>query len=264
MTFGMPTLIEIDELEDNCKLCKELSLSFLELNMNLPQYQLEGLENTDILLRLKEKYQIGFTIHLDENLNFSDFNKLVAGAYLETVRRTIKAARKLETPVINMHMNHGVHFTLPDKKVQLYEQYRDNYLESIHNFMQMCEQEIGTSDMLICIENTEGFKNYEQDAITILLQNNCFALTWDIGHSHYQGEADEAFILGHKDKLKHFHIHDARGKDNHLALGTGDIDLKNRLKLAIENQCSCVLETKTVKSLKESVEWLKKEGYSQL
>lgn len=39
MDFGMPTLIENDTLEDNAKLCNELGLQFVELNMNLPQFQ---------------------------------------------------------------------------------------------------------------------------------------------------------------------------------------------------------------------------------
>lgn len=43
----MPTLIELNSLEDTIQLCKELQLSFIELNMNLPQYQIERFENTD-------------------------------------------------------------------------------------------------------------------------------------------------------------------------------------------------------------------------
>ena len=45
MDFGMPTLIENQTLEDNIALCKELDLCFLELNMNLPEYQVDRLEN---------------------------------------------------------------------------------------------------------------------------------------------------------------------------------------------------------------------------
>lgn len=49
MDFGMPTLIENQTLEDNIALCKELNLRFLELNMNLPEYQVEKLEDTSYL-----------------------------------------------------------------------------------------------------------------------------------------------------------------------------------------------------------------------
>lgn len=40
----MPTLIENKTLNDNVTLCKELGLSFIELNMNFPEYQIDKLE----------------------------------------------------------------------------------------------------------------------------------------------------------------------------------------------------------------------------
>ena len=95
MQFGMPTLIENRTLEDNALVCAELGLNFVELNMNFPEYQTEGLEQTEKLIQTAEKYGVYYTIHLDENLNVADFNGLVAAAYFETVRRTIEAAKKL-------------------------------------------------------------------------------------------------------------------------------------------------------------------------
>lgn len=44
LRFGMPTLIELNRLEDTMKLCKKLNLDFFELNMNLPQFQIEYLD----------------------------------------------------------------------------------------------------------------------------------------------------------------------------------------------------------------------------
>lgn len=178
MIFGMPTLIELKGLEETLELCLELGLSFVELNMNLPQYQINHLEQIDELRRLKEKYPLFYTIHLDENLNVSDFNPLVAKAYLETVERTIQVAKKLDIPILNMHMNHGVHFTLPDRKVKLYEQYRDFYLDSILVFREMCEKAVGEEDICICIENTDGFTDYEKEACVHMEQkgwvNKCY------------------------------------------------------------------------------------------
>ena len=45
--FGMPTLIENRTLAENITLCKELGLSFIELNMNFPEYQIDKLEDTE-------------------------------------------------------------------------------------------------------------------------------------------------------------------------------------------------------------------------
>lgn len=87
-------------------------------------------------------------------------------------------------------------------------------------------------------------------------------LTWDIGHSKGTGEIDVPFILGNKDKLSHFHIHDGRENPpkNHLALGDGEIDLIDRLNMAKVCNARCVLETKTIEALKKSVEWIKHCG----
>lgn len=261
MVFGMPTLIELNELSATMELCKKLRLSFIELNMNLPQYQLEQLENVDYLIEMMDKYKIFYTIHLDENLNICDFNHLVSNAYMETVERTLEVAKKLEIPVINMHVNHGVYFTLPDQKVHLYEQYNDIYMEKMLRFRNMCETIINNSNIRICIENTDGYWNYEKEAIEMLLQSDAFALTWDIGHSSACNNVDEEFILNHEDKLQHFHIHDGINKSDHMTLGAGVINLKQRLKIAKEHRCRCVIETKTAEALRKSVKWLRYNNY---
>ena len=261
MIFGMPTLIELNGLEQTMVLCQELGLHFVELNMNPPHYQLKYLEKIEELKGLKNKYQLFYTIHLDENLNVSDFNPLVTKAYMETVERTIQIAKKLEIPILNMHMNHGVHFTLPDRKVKLFEKYKDSYLESISIFRDMCDQAIGHDDIHICIENTDGFTDYEKEAIELLLESNAFALTWDIGHSNSCDNKDEAFIIKHERRLEHFHIHDGNNKSDHLTLGTGEIDLNGRLDLAKMNNCRCVVETKTIDALRKSIQWLKSNNF---
>ncbi len=271
--FGMPTLIENRTLEDNVELCQSLGLRFIELNMNFPEYQAEKLEETDRLVGLAEKAGIYYTIHLDENLNIADFNRLVSEAYLETVRRTVEAAKKLvclrdrfdrggRKLTVNMHMNHGIYITLPDRKVQMYERDFDTYMRSFEHFRAKCEEWIGGSDVMIVIENTDGFREYEKKAVSYLLESPVFGLTWDIGHSVAVGEKDVPFIMENQEHLVHFHIHDGSQKPprNHLALGDGEIDLADRLELAKRRSARCVLETKTVEALRKSVRWLRQNN----
>lgn len=268
--FGMPTLIENSTLEDNIRLCQELGLKFIELNMNFPEYQVDQLENTDRLIRLAEEAGIYYTIHLDENLNIADFNPLVTDAYLETVRRAIYVAKALvplknrfgeptQPLTINMHMHHGIHITLPDRKVQMYDRDFDTYIQAFQRFKEKVEEWIGDDDIKITIENTEGFRGYEQKAIDLVLQSPKFGLTWDIGHSKAEKEIDVPFIMEHKDYLVHFHIHDGKEEPpkNHLALGDGEIDLQARMRLADQCNARCVLETKTIEALRHSVKWLR-------
>jgi len=270
MQFGMPTLIENHTLEENAALCEALGLRFIELNMNFPEYQVDRLEQTDELVRIAEQHHLYYTVHLDENLNIADFNPLVTKAYLETVRRTILAAKALlplrdrygdpaQPLTLNMHMHHGIYITLPDRKVQMYERNFETYMQSFAVFRSLCEEWIGDSSIMMAVENTDGFRDYEKKMIAYLLESKKFGLTWDIGHSKAIREADVSFLMEHQDKLIHFHIHDGTETPprNHLALGDGEIDLDVRLKLAAERNARCVLETKTISALKQSVRWLR-------
>lgn len=275
MQFGMPTLIENRTLEDNIRLCTELNLQFIELNMNFPEYQLHKLEHTAEFYKAADKAKLYYTIHLDENLNIADFNMLVSKAYMETVERTILVAKKLlplrdaygvknQPFILNMHMHHGIYITLPDGKVQMYDRDFNVYLNSFVKFRVLCEEQIGNSDIVISIENTDGFREYEKKAIEYLLESPKFGLTWDIGHSKAIGETDVPFLMEHASKLRHFHIHDGITKNDkqdgrdHLALGDGEIDLRERLSTAAGRNARCVLETKTIAALRKSVAYLSK------
>jgi len=253
--FGMPTLLEKPTLEQSLELCSELGLDFIELNMNLPEYQLA---NIDIPIVNKQLINSGkyITIHLDENLNVCDFNPAVATAYLNTVIQTIEFAKKVNAPIINMHMADGVYFTLPDKRVYLFDQYIEEYLSTLHSFRDSCDKAICGSNITVCIENTGIYHGFQQKGIDLLLESSNFALTYDIGHSFIGNDVDEAFIINRADKLRHMHIHDATTQNHHLSLGDGEIDIKSKLTLAQKYDCRCVLETKTVEGLRKSVAWI--------
>lgn len=203
----MPTLIELQSLPETIKLCAELGLQFIELNMNMPQYQLDTL-NTSTLCGYKDS-SVYFTTHVDENLNIWDFNPLVSKAYLDTVLSTIAFAIDTNVPILNLHMNNGVYFTLPNRKIYLFERYREEYIKKTIRFRQECERAIGENNLKICIENCDGFTDFQHEAIKYLLQSRVFGLTMDIGHNHSSNNRDEPFIMRHMDKLHHMNIHDA-------------------------------------------------------
>lgn len=275
MLYGMPTLIENGTLEENAALCRELGLSFVELNMNFPEYQVHRLARTEELIRCAEKTGVFYTIHLDERLDPADFNPLVRKAYLETVRRAVCTAKELmplkeaagdaRPFIINMHMNGGVYITLPDRKVRMYERDFKTYMQAFREFRIAAEESISGENILIAIENTGGFLPFERDAVGYLLESTCFGLTWDIGHSKAAGEGDVPFLMHHGERIVHFHIHDGTEEPprDHLTLGDGNIDLPARLGFAEKCGARCVIETKTKAALKSSVQWLKENGLWQ-
>ena len=274
MQFGMPTLLECETLKDNIALCKRLGLRFIELNMNFPAYQTDRLEKIRRFTDAAEEAGIYYTLHLDERLDIADFNPLVADAYRETVRRAIGAVKALlplrdafgdasQPLTLTMHMNHGIYITLPDRKTDLYGQHFGAYLAAFTNYRRLCGEWIGDADIRICVENTDGFRPFECEAIELLLQSPHFGLTWDIGHSKAVGEKDVPFLTAHGDRIIHFHIHDGRENPpaNHLALGDGEIPLEERLRFAEARNARCVLETKTAAALEQSIRWLREHGW---
>ncbi len=264
MQLGMPTLIEHGDIRMAASLCRELGLAFIELNMNLPgvlQAVVSGDgRETDSLRELCAQYGVYYTIHLEEAFNVCDFNGAVAQAYRDTLKKVIHTAKALSCPVLNMHLNRGVYFTLPGEKAYLFERYQEHYTANIRKLREICEYELCGTDITVCIENTNGFASFEREALEYLLESEVIALTWDIGHSHAAGNVDEAFLLEHEDKLRHFHIHDAIGEKNHLPLATGDVDVHARLAIAKRNGCRCVIETKTEQALRQSVKWLRESA----
>ena len=255
--FGMPTLIETASIGECAALCRELGLDFIEMNMNLPQYQVQTMD-VKHLRAVAREYGIRYTIHLDENMNMADFNPLVAGAYRQTAVETIRLARELEIPVLNMHMPVGVYFTLPDKKVYLFGAYPEEFLDAMRLFRDECTAAIGGSGIRVCVENWHGYTDYQVKALDLLLESPAFGLTYDVGHNLVLGGMDEPVILARKEHLHHMHMHDVKdGTKDHQALGTGQLDVFKYLALAQERDASVVLETKTIAGLRASVAWLR-------
>jgi len=257
--FGMPTLIETARVEDCAALCRDVGMQFVEMNMNLPQYQVQVMDSAR-LKKTARDYGIFYTIHLDENMNIADFNPYVTDAYIRTVRETIRLAKELEIPVLNMHMPLGVYFTLPERKVYLLGEYPDQFRDNALRFRDACTEEIGDSGVKICMENWAGFTPWQIPVIDALLESPAFGLTFDVGHNFCKQGVDEPVILARKKKLMHMHLHDVKnGTQDHQALGTGELDIDACLKLAGECGCRVVVEAKTITGLKASAQWLNKK-----
>lgn len=259
MRYGTPTMIETDTLRRCCEVAREQGLDFVELNINFPQYQLSMLDSEE-LIGLAKEFGIGYTLHLDDEMSIADFNDYVAEGYLKTVLDAIELAKKVGIPVLNMHLSRGAKYTLPDRVVYFFEAYREDYLKKIARFRDACAAAIGDAPITICVENTAGWLDFQRAAVELLLQSPAFGLTYDIGHNYCAGDADEAWLLQHKDRLRHFHIHDSKdGHKDHLALGTGELDVTRYLNLARKLGCTVVLEVKTVEGLAASVKWMAKK-----
>ena len=259
MYYGIPTLIEFENLDECAAFASSLSLHFVKISMDLPLYQYDKL-NCDYINKLKEKYGVFFTVHLPAFLNISDFNSLVKEAWFETVKEVISFAKETESPIINMHLNKGDYFTLPEGKVNLFDKYEDYYLESVREFISFCEREIGERDIKITVENTGEFTSFQKKALGLFLKSKVFGLCFDIGHDHKNGNKDENFILKNENKLYHMHFHDSvsweGNKKDHLPPLCGENDLNKYLYLANRLDLKVLLEVKTKEGIERAVNYL--------
>ena len=88
--------------------------------------------------------------------------------------QTIAIAKQLHIPVLNMHLSKGVYFTLPEKKVSLFNEYMDVYLAKLAAFRDYCEKAIGGEDIKICVENAGGYnKEFLQRGSPSCLKARC-------------------------------------------------------------------------------------------
>ena len=198
----MPSLIECAGIEENMRLCRKFGLDFIELNMNLPMFQPDELSHA---IDYAQKHGVGITLHADENLNCMDFSVPVADAYLSVLVDTIQIARECGVPTVNLHLNRGVYFSLPDRKIFLYDTYRERYLDRVQEMRDRCAEAAG-KDVHVLVENTNGFLPFQRAAIDLLLKSDTFGLTWDIGHSQTAAIDDTSFLLEHLNRVEHFHL----------------------------------------------------------
>ncbi len=249
MKLGMPTLIELDSIEENIALCSELGLDFVEINMNLP-YCLHLDSET-----LRKEIAISFSFHLPEDLDIAHLNPKIRETYLGIIKDKLVFMKEVNSKKLIMHMHKGIHISLPDQKIHLYDKYKSEYLTNILEFANWIEPLLEDAEIVLCIENTGDFHiGYTQEALKILLQKPHIKLTWDTGHDYKNNSTDGEFLKANLDKIRHIHLHDSTREKDHLELYTGELDIAYFKELAGRNDIDIVFETKTGQALRNSID----------
>lgn len=259
MRFGMPSLIEFRSVEQHVDFCRKNNLDFLEINLTFPWYQSDKLDALE-LVRLKEESGVGYTLHLNDQVNPFDFSPELRRGSIDNVLYGLDLAARIGADKVTMHLVRGTYSTVNGVKVYAYGVCEEEYLDHVREFIHLCDRKMSGMDTVFCIENTNGFMDYQKDAVELMLRNPYFGLTFDIGHNFKTSFDDESFIMSHADRLRHFHIHDVTEKSNHVALGSGIIDLKKYLEMLGQFDCSTVIEVKESQALRKSLSYLKDAG----
>lgn len=256
MKYGMPTLLEFENIESNIEYAKNLGLDFIEINCNVPEFQVDAL-NPMVLKDLSLTSGLTFTFHLDEFMSITDPNILISEAYIQSVINSIEFAKKAGIDSLTMHFINGVVFTLPDKKVYVYEKYTEYYLKRLTVFRKRVTEAIGNSSVRLNIENVGGFEPYMRKGIELLLESPVFGLTYDCGHNHRYDHKDWDFLQKHSHRINHMHVHDCKGKNDHQPFGEGDLNIPEEIAFASKSASKAVIEVKTASALTQTVHTLR-------
>ena len=259
--LGMPTLIELEGLEDNVELCRELGLEFVELNMNLPGFG-PGVLGADRVRAISDKAGVGFTVHLPEEIDLASCQAAMREGNLNCCTEAIRWAGDFGARLVNIHIRSGVYFSLPDRRVWIYEQYQGRFVAALADSFRQLGEVARESGVTVCIENGDFALGFIQVGLEQVLNENgdWLKLTWDVGHDAGAGYGHRPVFEKFRDRIGHIHLHDWNGKANHQVLFSGEVDIAKFLKLAEELGVGVVIETKTAEALRESVRRLDERG----
>ena len=263
-TYGMPALIEYSSLEENLRLRRQLGLKFIELNMNMPYSFPEHLAPS-LLRRIAKEEDIFFTMHLPDEADLGSIHDALWQGQMRRARETVEWATQAEVRLLNVHINSGCYFTLPDRRVWIYDQYNDEFVARQRLAMTELADMAKEQGILLCVENMSNFHlSFVRRAVEEVCNIPGVGITWDIGHDARSGNMEGAVIRQHLERLRHMHLHDYDGHSDHQVPYTGGVDIDGAILTAESRGLTVVIETKTAASLQRSVEVLREHGVATL
>lgn len=220
MKLGMPILYELDTVEDNLRLARELSFDFVELNLNFGYCRREMEEGH--LHSLFEKYGIEATLHFYDEGDFATYDE-VASAYLSLLKKYAQLGRGY-VKLMNVHLVCGPVVTVSGVKNYIYEKEFAAYSERLIKNLKAAEKICRENGIKTVLENTDYLPRYMKNTYKLLKENG-FLFNYDVGHDRVDGD----FLLnGVIDEFGldflEMHVHDSKDKRCHLAIGAGDTD----------------------------------------
>lgn len=249
----MPALIEFHTIEENINLCNKLNLEFIELNLDLPYCFLENISK-EILLNNN------FTVHLSEKIDVGDLNDSLRNLYLDEIERIISIGVKYNIYKYNLHIDPGIHFSLPDKKIFIYQEYLDKYINAYEFSCKRLSQIAKKYNATILFENVK-IENYTIKAIDIISKYENIFFTLDLGHNIRYGNIAKTEFIKKPNKIRHIHMHDFDGVKDHQELFSGKLNIKEELEFCKQNNLDVLIEVKRKEELINSVKKLSENNY---
>ena len=247
MKLGMPQLYEYSTVEENLILAKELSLDFVELNLNFAYCRSEM--ESGKLCGLFEKFGLEATLHFYDEADFASYDE-VADAYLSLLSKYASLGKGY-VKIINIHLISGPVVTISGIKNYIYEKEFDEYAKRLLTNLKKAEKICRDNGIKMVLENTDHLAKFMKKSYAILADAG-YHFNYDIGHDCVDGDYLFNEVFPNLDiAFDEMHIHDSDTKNCHLAIGCGNTDFEKYRKYY--KDAYIVLEVKQSSDLVVSV-----------
>jgi sugar phosphate isomerase/epimerase len=253
--LGMPTLMEYKSVRENIELAKRLNLDFLELNINM-LYVYPKPEFRYRMLRYKEEFKIDFTMHYYDTVDISSPNRNYQMYLFNDMKELGETLNGIIDRLV-LHIEPGAFMTIHSEKKYVYNFDRDYVYRTIDNLMKIKEILMKYNIKLV-LENVPIHPFME--ALYKELNEYDFEFCWDIGHDViYNNFLFSSFREKYNLKISHLHMHNVDGMKDHQDLNNGDLNIKEYIRYALQNNIHVVMEVKDSINLESSINYFKEK-----
>jgi len=256
-------------LEEAIAQAVEWKLEALEINLNRPEYfpeQLDSQKRTSIR-KTAEKSKIQLLLHAPDDINLLSRHKNIRLAGVERLKEMLDFGKEIGAVYFTLHTGKVGLVATGSGRVKIIEHptfkpLAENFRDSAFRLLEFADDQLEMG-----FENTNHFEGFFEEIIAALLEKTQLKLTWDIGHSFAETpekvEQTLRFFFTHLPRVKTAHLHDRKGKSDHLPVGSGTIPWKRFGEVLQANEIFKVVEVKDALAIEASLTYLRKLSFEQ-
>lgn len=243
--IGMPTLFELNSIEENIDIAKYLGFDFLEINANLLYCTPSA-----VLKKTLTSNPFDYSLHYYDEFDFATKNDIKASNILREISSTCAILKDTSISKMIFHIYTGPQVTIENEKVSVYKNDSDYTLRAFHMLSEM-RRILAENGFELLLENT-SIEKFMEPLYAELIKHD-FLFVWDVGHDKRYNNQFKNIVDKYKPKIAHMHLHDVLNKQDHRLLYSGIIDVEFYKNYAMTNDIPVVIEVKEFLSLSESI-----------
>ncbi len=243
--------------------CANLGVGFVEVVCEKPlalPVDVSSLERKQIRETLTS-YALTPIVHASYyDVNIASLNPQIGTASMQQIQEAIIFAADIDATIVDLHPGN-----LPgDYPKRFLQQSWNNLRKQLSHLIKIAEN----LQVIVSVENKQRGRNLqtistmdEHLAIIREISSKYCRATFDVGHANTYSCNLNDYARGIAPHLVNVHLHDNNGtKDEHLALGQGDINFKSVLKTldAVQYSGPFILEVKSWAGLQRSIRTMTK------